>query len=183
MQPSETTHTAKSAPPAYVIRYIQSFGAAVEAGRLLQARFLRWYYVVFGTGLVVGALIALTRLPIGIGVIFFCAMMLLTTQFAVMDRLFGRRQVRSVLDRPIELTLGDDGIHWDGPTGTAHFPWAAITEVRANSRTVIFVRDRLLVAYAPADAFGSSDDRAGAIAYSRRQIADAVPERVAISSK
>jgi hypothetical protein len=183
MQTSETTRTAKSIPPAYLIRYTQTFTAAVEAGRLLQARLLRWYHGVFGTGLLVGALIALASLPIGIGVTFFCAMMLLTTQFAVMDRLFGRRQVRSVLDRTIELTLGDDGIHWDGPTGTAHFPWAAITEVRANSRTVIFVRDRLLVAYAPADAFGSSGDRAGAIAYSRRQIADAAPERGAISSR
>jgi hypothetical protein len=181
MQPSQTRQTAKSAP-AYVIRYTQSFNAAIEAGRLLQARFLRWYYVVFGAGLLVGALIALTNLPIGIGIMFFCAMMLLTTQLAVMDRLFGRRQARSVLDQTIELTLGDDGISWDGPTGTAHFPWIAITDVRANARTVIFVRDRLLLAYAPASAFASAGERAAAIVYSRRQIADAEPERAAVPS-
>lgn len=176
MRDGEAGHDANSARPAYVIRYIQTFDEAIEAGRFFHARLLRWYYAVLGAGLLVGVLIALTNLPLGLPIVFACGTLILMMRFAVAERLTGRRQARSVLDRPFELALGDVGISCNGPMGTGQIPWTAITEVRANARMVLFVRDRLLVAYAPASAFALAEARAGVIAYSRRQIANAKSE-------
>ena len=173
MQSSQIGQTVGQAAPAYVIRYTYSFNSALEAGRFFQARLLRWYYLGFCAGLLVGAVVAVFYLSAGLGIVFFCAVMLLTTRFAVMDRLFGRRQARSLIGRTIELSLGDDGILWDGPLATARIPWTSITEVRANARTVLFVGDRLVLAFAPAHSFVTTDEQAEVVAYSRRQIAAA----------
>lgn len=173
MQTSESGQTAGQTAPAYVIRYTQSLDAAIEAGRFFQARFLRWYYVAFGAGLLLGAVVTVYSPSAGVFVMLFCAGMLLTARFSVMDRLFGRRQARSVIGRTIQLAFGDDGILWDGPQAKAHIPWTSITEVRANARTVLFVRDRMLLAYAPADSFATAGEQAEVVAYSRRQIAAA----------
>jgi YcxB-like protein len=134
---------------------------------------LRTYYLVFGAGLAIGALLSLVNLLLGLFVLIFSALVLLTTRLDVLDRLFGRRRARSVLDQPIELNFDDDGIVWHGPQGTSHVPWSSLTEVRSNERTVIFVRDRLLVAYAPASAFANDAERADVIAFSRDRIAAA----------
>ena len=83
-------------------------------------------------GLLAGAVVAVLYPSPGPGIVLFCAAMLLTTRFAVMDRLFGRRQARSLIGRTIELSLGDDSILWDGPLATARIPWPSITEVRAK---------------------------------------------------
>jgi hypothetical protein len=173
MRDGETGHAASSAPPAYVIRYIQTFDEAIEAGRFFQARLFRWSYAVIGAGLLVGALIAPTNLPLGLPIVFACGALIVMMKLAIPERLVGRRQARSVLERPFELALGNEGITWNGPVGTGHIPWTAITEVRANARTVLFIRDRLLVAYAPASAFALVEERAGVIEYSRQQIANA----------
>jgi len=45
-----------------------------------------------------------------------------------------------------------------------------MTEIRANDRTVLFIRDRILLAYAPAGAFRTPEELAEVVAYSRRQI-------------
>jgi hypothetical protein len=177
MKDGEAGQAANASPPAYVIRFVQSLDEAIEAGRFFQVRFWRWLFASSGAGLLIGALIAVGNLPVGLPIVFACGMLILTIRLAIPERLVGRWRARSVLDRPFELSLGDEGIAWNGPTGTGHIPWTAITEVRANARTVLFVRDRLLVAYVPASAFSLAEERAGVIAYSRRQIANAKVER------
>jgi hypothetical protein len=163
----------RAAAPRYVIRYTQSFDTAIDAGKFVQARFLHAYYLVFGIGLVVGAFVLFVDLFFGIFILMFSALMLITTRLAVLDRLIGQRRARSVLDQPIELDIGDDGIVWHGPQGTSHFPWSSLTEVRSNEGTVIFVRDRLLIAYAPAASFSGAAEQAEVVAYSRDRIAAA----------
>jgi hypothetical protein len=156
-----------------VIRYTQSFDTGMAAGKLLQARVLRAYYLLFGAGLAFGAFVSLYDLVVGLFIVFFNAFMLISTRLDVLDRLFGRRRFRSVLDQPIELDIGDDGILWRGPQGTFDIPWSSLTDVRSNEKTVIFVRDRIISAYAPAASFASDAERAEVIAYSRDQIAAA----------
>jgi Bacterial PH domain len=163
-----------AAVPRYVIRYTQSFDTAIEAGKFLHARALRAYYLVFGAGLVIGALVSLIDLFNGLFILVFSALMLITTRFALLDRLFGRRRARSVLGQPIQLDIGDDGIRSQAPQGTTHIPWSSLTEVRSNERTVIFVRDRLLLAYAPAVSFASVAEQAEVVVFSRDQIAAAM---------
>lgn len=178
----ERGHAAGAAAPAYVIPYTYSFENALEAGRFFQARLYRWYVVVLGLGLLAGAIVAVYNLTLGLQIVLFSAAMLLMARFAVMDRLFARRRMRSLIGRTMELVLSDDGIAWTGPVSSGHMPWASVTEVRANSKTVLFIGDRLLLAYAPADAFATPDDRADVVAYSRRQVAAAGAGRRPTSS-
>lgn len=162
--------------PAYVIRYEQTFDTGLEAGRFFQASLVRRIYLASGAGLLVGGLLMSQNLSVGLTVLLFSAFMILTTRFAVVDRLFGRRQFKSVIGRPVVLTLDDNGILLDGPQATSHIPWSSITEVRANPRTVLFVRDKMLLAYAPAASFATPSEQAAVVAYSRKQIAGAQRE-------
>ncbi len=127
----------------------------------------------FGAGTAAAALIAIL-VPglrvVGLSVALFCALMLLTARFAVMDRIAARRQIRSVLGQPIQLNIREDGILWQGPTATSLVPWNSLTEVRANEQTVLFIGDRLLLASAPAAALASPAERAEVVAYSRSRI-------------
>lgn len=52
-----------------------------------------------------------------------------------------------------------------------HVPWSALTAVRSNARTVIFVRDRVLLGYLPASAFASPADQADIVRFARERIA------------
>jgi hypothetical protein len=112
-----------AAGPRYVIRYTQSFGTALEAGKLLQARLLRAYYLTFGVGLAIGALLSLVNVFLGFFVLTFSALALLIQRLYLMDRLFSRRRINSVLDEGIELDIGDDGIVLHGTLGESHVPW------------------------------------------------------------
>jgi hypothetical protein len=51
----------RAARPPDVIRYTQSFDTALAAGKLLHARVFRAYYLLFGAGLAIGALVSLVN--------------------------------------------------------------------------------------------------------------------------
>jgi hypothetical protein len=182
MQGNETRAADDSVRSAYALAYLQSFETALEAGRFFQARTLRWTYALSIVGVLAGAVLATQDLSIGLALAMFCALMLVLNRFALMDRWFGRRRARSVLGRRVELILSDDGIDWTGPQATSHVPWGSITEVRSNARTVLFVRDRLLLAYAPSAAFASAHEQADVVAYAQRQIKAASIDTIRDSS-
>ena len=52
-------------------------------------------------------------------------------------------------------------------------PWSSLTAVRADTKTVIFVRDRLLIFYLPADAFRSEAEQSAFVEAARERIATA----------
>jgi hypothetical protein len=171
VQVSPIEPTATPAAPAYVIRFTYAIDTALDAGRLFAARSLGLYRLAFGVGLLVGAILILYDPSVGLPIVAFCAIMLLLTQFPVINRLLGRRRLRSLLGRTMELALRDDGIAWVGPLSSGHIPWSSVTEVRANSRTVLFMGDRLVLVYAPAASFASVDEQSAVIEYARRRIA------------
>jgi hypothetical protein len=146
---------AGTAAPPYVISYAYSFDDALEAGRFFQARLYQWYVVALGLGVFAGAILMVNGVSFGLTILLFCAALLLMARFAVMDRLFGRRRIKSLIGRKVELVLSDDGIAWTGPISTGQMPWASVTEVRANDKTVLWIGDRLLLAHAPARSFAT----------------------------
>jgi hypothetical protein len=171
MQVSETGGPQQPDAPRYVIRFKQSFDSALEAGRFFQARVYRLVYIGFGAGLALGGVMFLFNPTAGIFIVAFSGLFLIVTRLDLLDRLIGRRRARSVLDQPIQLSLGEQGILWEGPLATSNIPWTSLTEVRSNERTVLFVRDRLLVAYAPAASFATAEEQAEVVAFSRERIA------------
>ncbi len=166
-----------------MIRYLVSFDAALEAGRFFQARLYSWYQVATALGLVAGIAVTLSDPALGFPIAVTSATLFLMGRFAVMDRLFGRRRLRSLIGGRIQLDLGEEGIDFTGPLWSGHIPWRSITEVRANRRTVLFVGDRLLLAYAPATSFATPAEMADAVAYSRRHIAAARATSPTLSSE
>ena len=183
VQHAQTGQGAGPTGPAHVIRYVVSFDDSLEAGRLFHARLIRWYQVALAVGLVAGIAVTLSYPVLGLWIALTCATLFLLARFSVMDRLFGRRRLKSLIGGMTELDLGEDGIDYTGPLSSSHIPWASITEVRSNRRTVLFVCDRLLLAYAPAASFASPAEMAEAIAYSRRQIAAARVTSPTLSSE
>jgi hypothetical protein len=171
MQVGENGRPQHADAPRYVIRYKQSFDSALEAGRFFQARLYRAYYIAFGAGLIVGGAVLLINPTVGLFIMAFCGLMLITTRLELLDRLIGQRRFRSVLGQPIQLSLGEEGIFWEGPQATSHIPWTSLTEVRSNEQTVLFVRDRILLAYAPAASFATAEEQAEVVAFSRERIA------------
>jgi hypothetical protein len=163
--------------PAYLIRYTLTFGAALEAGRFFQARLYRRYLLAAGAGLLIGAVISVAYPALGLGIVGACAALVLMAKFAVMDRVFGRRQLRGQIGSIVELSLSDDGIAWAGPLGSGRTPWTSVTEVRTNGRMVLFVAGRVLLGYAPAGSFTSETEQAEVVAFSRRQVAAATAGR------
>ena len=171
MQVRENGPPQHADAPRYVIRYRQSFDSALEAGRFFQARLYRAFYIAFGAGLVVGGVVFLINPTVGVFIMAFCGLLLIATRLEPLDRFIGRRRFRSVLDQPIQLSLGEEGIFWEGPQATSHVPWTSLTEVRSNERTVLFVRDRMLIAYAPAASFATAEEQAEVVAFARERIA------------
>jgi hypothetical protein len=169
--PPVRDHGAGAAAPAFLVSYSYTFEDALEAGRFFQARLYRWYLVTLGIGLLAGAMLMINGVRFGLTIVLACAALLLMARFAVMDRLFARRRLRSLIGRKMALELSDHGIAWSGRISTGQMPWTSVAEVRANAKTVLWVGDRLLLAYAPAKAFPTPEDRFEAIAYSRRQVA------------
>ena len=183
MQHAQAGRGAGSTDPAHVIRYVVSFNASLEAGRFFQARLCRWYQVALAVGLVAGIAVTPSAPVLGLPIALTCATLFLMARFSVMDRLFGRRQLRSLIGGSTELDLGEEGLDYTGPLSSGHIPWTSITEVRANRRTVLFVGDRLLLAYAPAASFATPAEMAEVIAYARRQIAAARVTSPTLSSE
>lgn len=171
MQVSPIEPTATPAAPAYVIRFTIAIDTSLDAGRLFAARSLGLYRLALGVGLLAGAVLTLYDPGVGLPIVAFCAILLLLTRFPVINRLLGRRRLRSMLGRTMELALGDDGIAWVGPLSSGQIPWSSVTEVRANGRTVLFIGDRLVLAYAPAASFASADEQSAVIEYARRRVA------------
>ena len=164
------TADATVAAPAYVIPYTYSFEDALDAGRFFQERVYRWYVGVLSVGVLAGVIFTISGASFVLPITLFCAAMLLMARFSVMDRLVSGRRLRSLIGRGMELVLNHDGIAWTGPLSTGQIPWASVTEVRANNKSVLFVSDRLLLAYAPANAFATSDAQAAVVAYARREV-------------
>jgi hypothetical protein len=156
---------------AYVLRYSWSFDAALEAGRFFQARTFNVLSLAAVAGVLVGAVVtALYDGAIGFAIMGGSVALLIVVRFPLLDRFIGRRRVRHLLGAIVELRLKDDGIDFQGPIASGQIPWASITEMRTNARTVLFVGHRLLVAFAPAAAFGSEREKEEVIAYSLRRI-------------
>jgi hypothetical protein len=91
------------------------------------------------------------------------------------ERWLVNRRGRSVIGGTSELVFGEDGVAFASPQATGRIAWSALTGVREDARTVILLRDRILVAYAPAAAFGPPERRAEIVGYIRSRIEAAVP--------
>jgi hypothetical protein len=162
--------------PPFRVAYEITADAAVDAVRLVSASLRRRTAILAGSTVAGGvALSLLGEWTAGPMIVIFGAVTWAMFSARAPERWLIRRRFRTVLGGLYELTLGEAGIHAVSPQVGGDIPWGALTEVREDARTVVFLRDRILATYAPTAAFGSPERRAAAVAYARDRIAAALP--------
>ncbi len=106
----------------------------------------------------------------GPALVMFGLLTLALTVIRGPERWLINRRGRSVIGGTSELVFGEDGVDFASPQATGRIAWAAMTDVREDARTVVLLRDRILVAYAPVAAFGPPERRAEVVAYIRARL-------------
>lgn len=160
--------------PSHVIRYEITAQAVVQANRAAQARLLTRYRVACLAAIPIGIILAVAVEPaIGLTVAIVAILSLATTYAAPLERLIIQRSARSVIGGTTALGLDDEGIAYHTPISTGSIPWSSLTEVRASDTTVVWHRDRILVAWAPTSAIGDRAAVASVVAFSRARMAAA----------
>jgi hypothetical protein len=155
----------------FVISYEITADAALDAGRLAGAGFIRGFRIVFALVAVAGIPLAfLTSIGVGVGVATFGLIMLAFTYVRFIDRWFLNNRSRGIMGQRMEYVVDDDGIHYQHPMGSGLVPWSGLTHLRTDERTVVFARDRVVAAYVPTSAFGSDAERASFIAFARAHL-------------
>jgi hypothetical protein len=163
-----------SSTPPYVVRFTITPTAALDAARLFSARFFSRYVAVLIVVLFVGLAIAAFGNPqVGVWLSLVSLFLLATTRLPPLERWMIGLQMRSLIGGESELVIGEEGLHYRNPIASGDIGWSALTEVRENEKTVVFMRDRLLASYAPSSAFLSPAQRAEAVAFARAKIAAA----------
>ena len=157
--------------------YTTTLDAAVDARAVLGSRMASIDRVIDVLALLTGALLIAQGYPIG--ALFVIGALV----FLVFDRPIRRMilgyQSRGMIGQRTLVRIDDDAIHASNDLGSATIPWSSLTAVRSDTKTVIFVRDRLLIFYMPAEAFRSDAERSAFEEAARDRIASARQDRPA----
>jgi hypothetical protein len=159
------------AGPPFRVDYPITADAAIDAARLAMAPLRRRMTFLSLAALACGAgLVLLGDWTFGPALVMFGLLTLALTVIRGPERWLINRRGRSVIGGTSELVFGQDGVDFASPAATGRIVWAAMTDVREDARTVILLRDRILVGYAPVAAFGPPERRAEIVAYIRARL-------------
>ncbi|MEI8334898.1 MAG: YcxB family protein [Chloroflexota bacterium] len=154
----------------YTVTYEITAAAMADAARLLQAAFAARYRVAMVVVAVTGVVVAVAVSPL-VGVpITVVGIVLLLTWEQITDRWLYRRAARGIIGSTCVCVADDEGLHVQDPLGSSVIAWPALTQVRSNDKTVVFVRDRVLTAYVPTAAFTSLAERDSFLTFARARV-------------
>lgn len=177
------------ARPRYAVTFEMTPEVISEAARLSQAKMYRVWaaacLLIAASGVVVviaganftnaGGLVV-----VGWALVAWGVLLLAVSQLRALDRWFLRRQLGAVVGQRAEMTLSDHALTFVTPVAESTIRWDQVTSVVQSDRIVVFQRDRILLAYAPASAFEAPHQREEMIAFARARIATATsqPSRI-----
>jgi hypothetical protein len=133
--------------------------AALDARNLLGRRANR-FDLVLDVAAIVGGLVLIALGQVAIGLFLVLAAVAFRAITRPIQKAVISRQARSLLGQRAQVSVDEKGLRFVGELGSTEVPWSSLTHVRADHRTVIFVRDRLLAGYLPATAFASPEEQA-----------------------
>jgi hypothetical protein len=96
--------------------------------------------------------------------------MLVFSQVDIFQRWQVNHDHGSLLGRRVTVIADETGIHYAGDLATTNIPWSTLAGVRSNEETVVFLRERALLGYVPASAFGSTDEQLQFVQFARAHI-------------
>lgn len=157
--------------PPFRIAYQLTADAAMDATRLVTGDMRRrMTYVALGA---VAAGVVITLLGewvFGPMVAIFGLMTYAMWTMRAPERWLLSRRFRGMLDGPSVIEIGEGGLDLSNPRGNGQVPWWAVHDIRANERTVVFLRQEGIVAFAPAEAFGSPARLERIVAFAKARV-------------
>ncbi len=155
----------------YTVTYEITPTAVSDAIRLHQTTLLARYRGVMVLIAVAGIALAVAVDPtLGFTLTLFGILLLAMTWMSFIDRWLNRNRGRGVIGGTCKIELDDQGIHYEHPLGSGVVAWSALTHIRANDKSIVFGRDRVMAAYIPTSAFASPAERDSFLAFARARV-------------
>lgn len=144
---------------------------SVDARAVLVSPRLKGFHLVGDVALAFGGLaIGVGGYPFGFLLAIFGILMLVFSQVDILHRWQVNRYYGPLLGRRVTILADEVGLHYASDLATTNIPWSTLTAVRSNEETVVFLRERALVSYVPASAFGSSGEQIEFVRFARAHI-------------
>ncbi|MEP7216935.1 MAG: YcxB family protein [Anaerolineaceae bacterium] len=156
--------------PRQVIRFVTTATASSDARALVNSGWTRIDVIVDAVAIVVGLAFVASGQWLGIVLVVLALVALASTRWHPVQRWLISWRFRSFLGKPTLVTIDDEGVRFTNEVGTSVVPWVAVTAIRSNDVTTIFVRDRAMLGYIPADAFPTAQTRAAFIEFANGRL-------------
>ena len=157
----------------FVVRYPITADAAVDAMRLAHARLLRVHLIGDVFAIFAGLLGFVSGYEWAIVLTLLGILFLIETRTSLLQRWRVARRGRSMIGQVSELTIGEDGIAYRMPQGSGRMDWSALTRVLSDQRSIVFMRDGMMLGWLPVSALASPAEGDDLVAFSRARIAAA----------
>jgi hypothetical protein len=149
-----------SKPVPQPVTFETSAKASADARALANRGWTRIDVVVDAVAVGVGLAFIGSGQWLGIVLVLLALIALISTRFHPLQRWLIGWRFRSLLGKTTVVTIEDEGVRFANEIGTSIVLWSAMTAIRSNDVTTIFVRDRTMLGYIPAEAFPSAQTRA-----------------------
>ena len=156
--------------PRRVVRFVTSSRASADARALVNSGWTRIDVIVDAVAIVIGLAFVASGQWLGLVLVVLALVALASTRWRPVQRWLISWRFRSFLGKPTVVTIDDEGVRFANEVGTSVIVWSAITAIRSNDATTIFVRDRTMLGYIPAAAFPSAQARAESIEFAKGRL-------------
>jgi len=154
-----------------VFRFETTAAASADANALTYDGLRRFDLVIDAIALGLALVLVLGGYPLpGVVVAVVAVLSLLGSRFHPLHRALTRIRFGGLLGQTTEVVVDDKGVRFENPLGSSFIPWATVTTVKSNARTVALFRGRALVGYIPAVAFASAAEQASIVAFARERM-------------
>ncbi len=153
-------------------QFVTTVQASLDARALsYDARLNRLDLIAGVLAVLIGLGLAASGYLFGLVIATGAALIFISRRLQPIQRRLIARNGRSLLGKRTEVTVGADGFQFSNEVATTHVPWSSLTAVRSNTRTVLFLIDKVIAGYIPASAFGSPGEQAEVVRFVQERIA------------
>jgi hypothetical protein len=154
-------------------QFVTTVQASLDARAVsYDARLNRLDLIAGALALLIGLGLAASGYLFGLVIAIGAVLFFISRRLQPIQRWLIARDGRSLLGKRTEVTVGTDGFQFSNEVATSYVPWSSLTAVRSNTRTVLFLIDRVIAGYIPASAFSSPDEQAEVVRFVEDRIAD-----------
>jgi hypothetical protein len=152
-------------------RFDTTVQASLDAQALYHdGRLNRVDLIVDALALLIGLPLAASGYLFGLLLVVVAALFLVSCRFQPLQQLLVNRYRRSLIGKRTIVTVAADESEFSNEVATTFVPWSSVTAVRSNTRTVLFLIDRVIAGYIPASAFSSHGERADVVRFVQERI-------------